>query len=104
MLLVCRLQWHTKGWHPHQPTLGGMLIFELHSTKDSRVTNVKRVRSLGEQLVEEDERIGYGATSSDKNFFVKAFFVTASPQQMRNAEALTESNVRRLMQCGPSFS
>lgn len=80
-----------------------MLVFELHSTKDSRVTNVKRVRSLEEQLyMEEDERTGYGATSSDKDFFIKAFFVTASPQQMRNAEALSESNVRR-MHCSRSF-
>lgn len=90
---VCSLQWHTKGWHPHQPTLGGMLVFELHSTKDSRITNVQRVRVLEEQL-QEDESVGYGATSNDKDFFVKAYFVTASPQQMRNAEALSESNVR----------
>ncbi|DBA04020.1 TPA: hypothetical protein N0F65_009367 [Lagenidium giganteum] len=75
--LLRRLQWHTKGWHPHQPTPGGMIIFELHSFQSP---DHRRLLQTAEELAMVDEH------------YVKAFFVTASPQQMRFGEELDDSN------------
>ncbi|TMW56571.1 hypothetical protein Poli38472_006581 [Pythium oligandrum] len=75
---LLRLQWLTDGWHPHQATLGGMLIFELHTSTDES-PELKVARKLKAGVKQED-------------YYVKAYFVTASPQQMRNEEVLSASN------------
>lgn len=70
---LLRLQWYTKGWHPHQPTPGGMIVFELYSAHDG------------------SKRCASGSSSEDCAY-VKAFFMSASPQQMRNGETLSDNN------------
>ncbi|KAF1334664.1 hypothetical protein FI667_g1595, partial [Globisporangium splendens] len=75
---LLRLQWYTKGWHPHQPVPGSMLVFELHSTQDESVMSVKKGRGL--------------ATATHDKHFVKLYFVAASPDQMRNGETLSDVN------------
>uniref|UniRef100_K3WGU2 Histidine acid phosphatase n=1 Tax=Globisporangium ultimum (strain ATCC 200006 / CBS 805.95 / DAOM BR144) TaxID=431595 RepID=K3WGU2_GLOUD len=75
---LLRLQWYTKGWHPHQPVPGSMLVFELYSTQDESIMSVKKGRGLTEAI-------------HDKHF-VKLYFVAASPDQMRNGEALSDDN------------
>lgn len=81
LFLLSSLQWHSKGWHPHQPVPGSMLVFELHSSVDESVVSVKKMRRLDDAAAK---------------YFVKLYFVAASPDQMRNGDALSDLNVRRL--------
>jgi hypothetical protein len=78
---LLRLQWHTKGWHPHQPVPGSMLVFELHSSADESVMSIKKGR-----------RVLLPTTSKSDRHFVKLYFVAASPEQMRNGEVLSDQN------------
>ncbi|TYZ63886.1 hypothetical protein PybrP1_006249 [[Pythium] brassicae (nom. inval.)] len=74
---LLRLEWHAKGWHPHQPVPGSMLVFELHSSLDERVVSVKTLRRL---------------SAAAAKHFVKLYFVAASPEQMRHGHALSDRN------------
>lgn len=56
-------------------------MFELHSTHDESITSIKKGRAL------------LSLTHRDTHF-VKAYFVAASPDQMRNGDALSDANVR----------
>lgn len=56
-----------------------MLVFELHSSVDTRVMSVKTRRRL---------------SAAEAKHFVKLFFVAASPEQMRHGQALSSDNVR----------
>lgn len=60
-----------------------MLVFELHSSEDESVMSVKKGR-----------RSLLSASSAHDRHFVKLYFVAASPEQMRNGEALSDENVR----------
>ncbi|KAK1945000.1 Periplasmic AppA protein [Phytophthora citrophthora] len=96
---LLRLQWHTKGWHPHQPVPGSMLVFELHATsaKDEQYsprmsesrnlklaeTNTTRVSSWHADGVGFDD---------ESRFYVKLYFVTASPEQIRGGDELSPEN------------
>lgn len=58
-----------------------MLVFELHSSEDGSLLSIKKDRrSL--------------LSSTHDRHFVKLYFVAASPEQMRNGEALSDENVR----------
>lgn len=91
-----RLQWYTPGWHPHQPVPGSMLVFELHST----LSDDDAAAAQAERRLRADEPAGLAqhedATFADEaHYFVKLFFVAASPQQIRNGDHLSPENVRR---------
>lgn len=113
--LTIRLQWYSRGWHPHQPVPGGMLVFELHSDDDSSTSReakeaastsaarrLKRestrdsddwISAWTESNSEQVERPDLSA-GDDSKYFVKLFFVAASPEQIRNGEYLSPENVR----------
>ncbi|CAH0475845.1 unnamed protein product [Peronospora belbahrii] len=95
---LLRLQWYTKGWHPHQPVPGSMLVFELHATtantKDQASLSILKSRKL--KLDDTDQaRVAWhaegaeGVRSDDSRFYVKLYFVAASPEQIRNGEELS---------------
>ncbi|CAK4077738.1 unnamed protein product [Aphanomyces euteiches] len=63
---LLRLEWETAHWLPNQPNVGSMLVFELHSY------------------------VNNSALESD--YYVEAYFVTATPNQIRNAETLSSQN------------
>ncbi|RLN26176.1 hypothetical protein BBI17_001272 [Phytophthora kernoviae] len=63
------LQWYTEGWHPHQPVPGSMLVFELHSAS-----------------------IADGEITDEGQFYVKLYFVAASPGQIRDGDQLSPEN------------
>ncbi|KAJ0399489.1 hypothetical protein P43SY_003366 [Pythium insidiosum] len=82
---LLRLEWYSHGWHPHEPTPGSMLIFELHSSdhaESSPLTSNASVK-VGRRLV------GASETPSPDSYYVKALFVTASPLQMRDGTPLS---------------
>ncbi|RLN02239.1 hypothetical protein BBJ28_00000229 [Nothophytophthora sp. Chile5] len=98
---LLRLQWYTKGWHPHQPVPGSMLVFELHSTATttskvaSNAAKSRNLKSAGFEsthtawnLEEAEEK----EVDDESRFFVKLYFVAASPEQMRNGDELTPEN------------
>ncbi|KAF0691494.1 Aste57867_17296 [Aphanomyces stellatus] len=63
---LLRLEWVTPNWLSNQPNPGSMLVFELH---------------------------GYKNTSTlESDFYVQAYFVAASPLQIRTAATLTLDN------------
>ncbi|KAL3671529.1 hypothetical protein V7S43_003449 [Phytophthora oleae] len=98
---LLRLQWHTKGWHPHQPVPGSMLVFELHATsaKDeqkslrmSESRNLKLSETNTTRVSWHVEEAG-GVGSDDENrFYVKLYFVAASPDQIRGGDELSPKN------------
>lgn len=59
-----RLNWVTTSFNPNQSPPGGMLVFVLYSTKAAK----------------------------GKDYFVKAFFMTQSMRQQREASTLTEAD------------
>ncbi|KAF4133793.1 Histidine phosphatase superfamily (branch 2) [Phytophthora infestans] len=93
---LLRLQWHTKGWHPHQPVPGGMLVFELHATplqnseeQPLRTSQSRSLKDSGRVSWEADEAVG---TDDASRFYVKLYFVAASPEQIRNGDELSPEN------------
>ncbi|ETN13506.1 hypothetical protein PPTG_08309 [Phytophthora nicotianae INRA-310] len=93
---LLRLQWHTKGWHPHQPVPGGMLVFELHATptKSNKQTSpttseFRNLKSTGR--VSWDVEVAVD-TEDASRFYVKLYFVAASPEQIRNGDELSSEN------------
>lgn len=99
---LLRLQWHTKGWHPHQPVPGSMLVFELHAAtaKDeqdaARMSKSRSLKLAGENTtrVSSWHVEGAGGVDSDdeSRFYVKLYFVAASPEQIRGGDDLSPEN------------
>ncbi|OQR84358.1 hypothetical protein ACHHYP_13485 [Achlya hypogyna] len=65
---LLRMEWDTNNWNANQPNPGSMLLFEVHA----------------------DE--GKETSTSVEDFFVQAYFVAASPKQIRRAEVLSPQN------------
>ncbi|KAL4144612.1 hypothetical protein PRNP1_013741 [Phytophthora ramorum] len=100
---LLRLQWYTKGWHPHQPVPGGMLVFELHATPSPEVdgqtgagtSKSRHLKSAGMGNTHVSWRVDEadGAATDDENrFYVKLYFVAASPDQIRGGDQLSPEN------------
>ncbi|KAF1794243.1 Histidine phosphatase superfamily [Phytophthora cactorum] len=93
---LLRLQWYTKGWRPHQPVPGGMLVFELHATptKGNKQTSpttseYRNLKSAGRVSWDVEEAVDNEDTN---RFYVKLYFVAASPEQIRNGDELSPEN------------
>ncbi|KDO20835.1 hypothetical protein SPRG_21323 [Saprolegnia parasitica CBS 223.65] len=65
---LLRMEWATNDWNLNQPNPGSMLLFEVHADANK------------------------SASTSQEDFFVQAYFVAASPQQIRGAETLSPTN------------
>uniref|UniRef100_A0AAV1SZD6 Acid phosphatase n=1 Tax=Peronospora matthiolae TaxID=2874970 RepID=A0AAV1SZD6_9STRA len=99
---LLRLQWYTKGWHPHQPVPGSMLVFELHATpaktNDQPSPSMSESRKLQSTTTAEEYATwrteGENGLNlvDDSRFYVKLYFVAASPQQIRNGDKLSPEN------------
>ncbi|CAI5740205.1 unnamed protein product [Hyaloperonospora brassicae] len=100
---LLRLQWYTKGWHPHQPVPGSMLVFELHATpaktKDDQPSRVVSESRKLESATATEEHASWRARGesgphrdNDSRFYVKLYFVAASPAQIRNGDKLGPEN------------
>ncbi|UIZ22736.1 hypothetical protein KXD40_003801 [Peronospora effusa] len=99
---MLRLQWYTKGWHPHQPVPGSMLVFELHATpantSDQPSPIISKSRKL--KLAHTDEaRVSWHVgdaegvhSDHDSRFYVKLYFIAASPEQIRDGDELSAKN------------
>ncbi|KAG6597882.1 uncharacterized protein IUM83_07692 [Phytophthora cinnamomi] len=98
---LLRLQWYTKGWHPHQPVPGSMLVFELHATptqNDQATAATSESRNLNSAggsktrvswYAQENDGVG---ADDESRFYVKLYFVAASPDQIRNGDQLSPEN------------
>ena len=101
--LFNRLEWYTKGWHPHQPVPGSMLVFELHATPAKINDQPSRVVSESRKLesaTATEEHASWRARGEsrphrddDSRFYIKLYFVAASPAQIRNGDKLGPENV-----------
>ncbi|KAI9916103.1 hypothetical protein PsorP6_008190 [Peronosclerospora sorghi] len=99
---LLRLQWHSKGWHPHQPVPGGMLVFELHATAPESSSQstpiVSKSRTLNSAIMSEAP-ISWHVEGADdvrfndnSRFYIKLYFVAASPEQIRYGDELSPKN------------
>ncbi|KAE8892769.1 hypothetical protein PF007_g3779 [Phytophthora fragariae] len=96
---LLRLEWYTKGWHPHQPVPGSMLVFELHaSSNDQTTANTSESRILNSAVASNAhiswraKESGNGGVDDENRFYVKLYFVAASPDQIRNGDQLSPEN------------
>ncbi|OQS04925.1 hypothetical protein THRCLA_02889, partial [Thraustotheca clavata] len=65
---MLRLEWETTNWMSNQPNPGSMLVFEIHADA------------------------GKAESTSIDDFYLQAYFMAASPVQIRNAESLSPLN------------
>ncbi|ETV92561.1 hypothetical protein H310_13224 [Aphanomyces invadans] len=63
---LLRLEWETENWLADQPNPGSMLVLELHADRPH--------------------------STAETDFYVEAFFMAASPTQIRHAQVLTPEN------------
>ncbi|KAG7393890.1 hypothetical protein PHYPSEUDO_000067 [Phytophthora pseudosyringae] len=99
---LLRLQWYTKGWHPHQPVPGSMLVFELHakpakgdeqkspSTAESRNLQASGINKT--RVSWHEKEVGDLGIDDESRFYVKLYFVAASPEQIRDGDGMSPEN------------